>query len=229
LNALSFLQSVSGFTQAQNSTSSADKPVLIGTIDGSYSPASFPGTLPQVTFDGEDTLSGKRYAVMSGYRPAPADRVVLIPVGTTYLIIGALDEPEPAVLDTTWQTYTPTLTATPTPPTKGNSVYTGRYAYLTAKTIAVEANFVMGTTFSAGNGVYIMSVPVAPSAGAVAHSVGSMYLFDNGVANRTGIVSFADTTGVYGFINGASTPVAHSTQTWGSADFIRMSIVYEVA
>lgn len=87
---LTFLQSVAGFTRAQTD-GSADRPWKIGTIDPAYVKSSFPGTLPKVTFDGESTLSGKTYVVMSGYRPAPSDRVVLAPVGTTYMIVGCLD------------------------------------------------------------------------------------------------------------------------------------------
>lgn len=89
-DSLTFLQSVAGFTRAQTD-GSADRPWKIGTIDPAYVKSSFPGTMPKVTFDGESTLSGKTYVVMSGYRPAPSDRVVLAPVGTTYMIVGCLD------------------------------------------------------------------------------------------------------------------------------------------
>lgn len=88
MDTLSFLQSISGFTQAQTSQQSENKPFKLGTIDSAYVATSFPGTLPKVTFDGESTLSGKLYPVMSPYWPQPSDRVVLAPVGNTYLILG---------------------------------------------------------------------------------------------------------------------------------------------
>lgn len=89
IQALDMLQSITGFVRAQ-SGGSADKPFLIGTIDPAYVQSGYPGTLPKVTFDGESTLSGKQYAVMSGYWPAAGDRVVLAPVGTTYMILGCV-------------------------------------------------------------------------------------------------------------------------------------------
>lgn len=90
MEALSFLQSVAGYARAQ-AQSSADRPIKLGTVDPAYVASSFPGTLPKVTFDGEATLSGKLYPVMAPYWPQPSDRVVLVPIGNTYLIIGCLD------------------------------------------------------------------------------------------------------------------------------------------
>ncbi|GAA4082757.1 hypothetical protein [Actinomadura miaoliensis] len=91
MDALSFLQDVAGYAQAQAGNSSADRPIRLGTIDPAYAPATFwDGTLPRVRFDGEATISGKMYPVVAPYWPQPGDRVALVPVGTTYLIIGAL-------------------------------------------------------------------------------------------------------------------------------------------
>lgn len=87
---MSFLDAVSGYAQHE-SASSASRVIRLATIDPAYVATTFPGTLPKVTFDGETVLSGKRYAVMSGYLPRASDRVVLIPVGTTFLIIGSVD------------------------------------------------------------------------------------------------------------------------------------------
>lgn len=88
---LDFLQSIAGFTQSQTSQQSENKPFKLGTIDPEYVVSSFPGTLPKVTFDGEPAVSGKLYPVMSPYWPQPSDRVVLAPVGSTYLILGPVD------------------------------------------------------------------------------------------------------------------------------------------
>lgn len=91
MNPLDFLQSIAGFTQSQTAQQSANRPFKLGTIDPAYVASSFPGTLPKVTFDGESTLSGKLYPVMAPYKPQPSDRVVLAPVGNTYVILGPLD------------------------------------------------------------------------------------------------------------------------------------------
>lgn len=91
MDPLGFLQTVSGHVRREQ-VMSQDRPIRLATIDPAYDPTDFPGTLPLVTFDGESTLSGKRYPVYSpGYVPSPGDRVVMLPVGNTYIIIGALD------------------------------------------------------------------------------------------------------------------------------------------
>lgn len=92
MDALSFLQDVAGFAQAQARPTSASKRIKLATIDPEYDPADWAvGTPPRVRFDGETTLSGKLYPVLDGYWPRPGDRVVMLPVGTTYLIVGSLD------------------------------------------------------------------------------------------------------------------------------------------
>lgn len=88
---LSFLQSVAGFAQA-NQPGFAPEKIRLATIDPAYVSSTYPGTLPKVTFDGETALSGKRYPVMSPYLPTPGDRVVMVPLGATYLIIGPTDQ-----------------------------------------------------------------------------------------------------------------------------------------
>lgn len=82
MEAYSFLETLAGVARH----SVPDRAVKFATIDPAYDPASYPGTLPKVTFDGESALTVKRYA--STYAPAPGDRVVMIPAGTTYLIVG---------------------------------------------------------------------------------------------------------------------------------------------
>lgn len=85
-----FLESVAGYSRdiVKGSQGSAAMPVRLAVIDPAYVAGSFPGTLPKVTFEGEDTLSTKRYPVVSGYSPIPSDRVVMLPVGSTYMILG---------------------------------------------------------------------------------------------------------------------------------------------
>lgn len=80
-----FLQSISGFTLDEGAPkSSADRPVRLATVHGGYA-----GTGPaRVTFDGESTATTKAYVVMEPV--AVADRVVLLPVGQGYVILGKL-------------------------------------------------------------------------------------------------------------------------------------------
>lgn len=97
--AISFLDAVTGHL-ANGQTSSADRPIRLATVDPAYNPFAPPypnGPTPpaRVTFDGESTLSGKAYPVAGGFVPQPGRRVVMVPVGNTYLISGALGGQSP--------------------------------------------------------------------------------------------------------------------------------------
>lgn len=83
-NVATFLESVAGAMPDQS------RPLRLGTIDPAYVAGSFPGTLPRVTFDGEGTLSTRTFVCLSPYWPAPSDRVLLAPVGNTYVITGSV-------------------------------------------------------------------------------------------------------------------------------------------
>ena len=85
--ALELLQAIGGFSATQN----ASQPIKLAVVDPTYTASTYPGTLPKVTFDGESSLSTKRYPAMSPYLPVASDRVVMLPIGGTYLIAGALD------------------------------------------------------------------------------------------------------------------------------------------
>jgi hypothetical protein len=91
-NPLPFLEAIAGYAREENRQGSADKAIRIGVIDPAYDHTTFPATLPKVIFDGEATASGKRYPVITpGYLPRASDKVVLIPCGNTYVIVGSLD------------------------------------------------------------------------------------------------------------------------------------------
>jgi hypothetical protein len=90
IDAQGFLDTVAGYTRARTD-GSADKPLRLAVVDPAYSSG-----LPRVTFEGESTLSGRGYAFLESYYPTAGDRVALVPAGTTYLIIGAVDGGTPA-------------------------------------------------------------------------------------------------------------------------------------
>lgn len=85
VSTVGLLQDLAAFVTATKDPSSADRPVRLATVDSAYASG-----WPKVTFDGESTLSQKAYPHLDCYVPARGDRVVLVPVGTTYLIIGAV-------------------------------------------------------------------------------------------------------------------------------------------
>lgn len=90
MDPMTFLESVSGYQQ-DTKTSSADRPIKLGVIPLTYNPSvgyPAPPPLPTVRFEGESVASVKTYPYVNGYIPSPGDRVVLVPIGHTYLIIG---------------------------------------------------------------------------------------------------------------------------------------------
>lgn len=95
---LAFLDAVAGYTRAQSS-SSADRPIKLAKIDPAYDglPEPYPLPVPaaRVTFEGESTLSTKAYPVANGFVPVANQRVYLAPIGTSYLIIGAVNAQTP--------------------------------------------------------------------------------------------------------------------------------------
>jgi hypothetical protein len=64
----------------------------LAVIDPAYVPAAagLPMVNPKVTFEGEEVLDDRPYAVLDGYVPAAGDRVLMIPTGTTYTIVGRI-------------------------------------------------------------------------------------------------------------------------------------------
>lgn len=250
-DALSMLQSISGFVQAQRD-SPADRPCLLGVIDPAY--AGLPN-LPKVTFEGESTLSGKTYAHLASYVPVAGDRVALMPVGTTYLIVGpvaatpaavsvqgasanvagnvvagGLVLPAGSVLDVgAWQTYTPAWTASTTNPAVGNGTMTGRYIYLNKHTVMMVIRIVCGSTSTKGSGNYKLSVPVAAADSLGFGVVGSFAINDSGSALREGSCVFTSTTTIEMWLNGTGGALSSSSLlgTFTTSSFY-LAITYEV-
>ena len=97
-----FLRVIKGFSEANTATDVENRPIRLGTVDYDYDPNDFLGGIyPRIMFDGEKVVSQKRYKTMVGYYPLPGQRVVLVPVGTTYLILGTVSlAPQDPKVDT---------------------------------------------------------------------------------------------------------------------------------
>lgn len=85
IDAISVLEAFAGYAKARGGTDAASRPPLLGTIDPDYTSGS-----PRVTFDGESTMSTKLYPYLESYQPRPGDRVLLTPIGASYMIVGAI-------------------------------------------------------------------------------------------------------------------------------------------
>ena len=62
---------------------SSKAPYRLGKIDSEYSSGR-----PKVVFDGETTASEKQYPYLDSYAPAANDRVLLMRVSGSYIVIG---------------------------------------------------------------------------------------------------------------------------------------------
>ena len=142
---LAFLSSIASFTQATKSPSSADKPVQLAVVDPDYVSG-----WPKVIFEGESTLSGKLYPHLDSYCPSPSDRVVMVPVGTTWIIVGAVTTSGSGVPPGSLQLY-----AASTPPDgwlscDGSAVSRTTYARLFTA---------IGTAWGVGDGSTTFNLP----------------------------------------------------------------------
>lgn len=61
----------------------------LAVVDDTYSGSD----LPKVTFDGDNTKSIDGFPYVNSYSPKAGDRVVMLPVGNTYVIAGTVDGP----------------------------------------------------------------------------------------------------------------------------------------
>ena len=87
-NSFEFLRDMASFADTTNSIPKNK----LARIDPEYDPTKFPGILPRVIFDGEKVLTRKRYYSLSPYIPEPGDRVLMVPVSTSYIIAGCVDQ-----------------------------------------------------------------------------------------------------------------------------------------
>lgn len=140
---------------------------------------------------------------------------------------------------TTWQTYTPQLTATTTNPTLGSgSVQQGTY-YRVGKLVAVHVFIKFGTSgVSAGSGTYEVSLPVSMdltnittlAVPAGASAVGSGHIRDDSASggNNDLMAGARSSTTVRMHANGQNvgdaTPIV-----WAASDSIALMLSYPAA
>lgn len=125
-----------------------------------------------------------------------------------------------------------TLSAVTTPPTQGNSTYLARYRRPAGSDLCVmEFYILVGSTFSAGSGVYRFLVPFNASANAILCATGTGFILDTGTANRTGILRFEAAGYVNWYLNASASAIANagSGTAWATGDIIAGTIAYEPA
>lgn len=125
-----------------------------------------------------------------------------------------------------------TLSAVTTPPTQGNSTYSARFRRPTGSDLCfVEIYILIGSTFSAGNGVYRFLLPFNASAASILAGTGTGYILDTGTANRTGVTRCEAAGYVNWYLNGSSAAITNtgSGTAWATGDIIALTHVYEPA
>lgn len=75
------------FVQLISKLGTESKPYSLGTIDPNFDGKG----KPRVQFDGESSPSSKVYPYLSPYKPVAGERVVLANIGTTHVILGAIE------------------------------------------------------------------------------------------------------------------------------------------
>jgi hypothetical protein len=137
---------------------------------------------------------------------------------------------------TDWST-TFNVSAVTTPPTKGSSVYNAAYRRPAGSDVVdFEFYILIDATWAGapGSGVYRFAMPFNASAGSLLRSVGTGHIFDNGTANRTGVLLVENVAGTHylnWYLNASAAAITHtgSGTAWATGDIIRGSIRYEVA
>lgn len=126
-----------------------------------------------------------------------------------------------------WTSYVPSWTATTTNPTLGNGTLTGKYLQA-GKLVIFRIELTIGSTTTAGSGVYSLSLPVATAHSTNAVLGGGGLFFDTSAANHYMHVPY---------IAGGAVRLAASAARWTATvpvapatdDVISVSGSYEAA
>jgi hypothetical protein len=79
-----------GFKKMIQDLAKQEAPFSLGKIDSTYSSSTTPKARPKVVFDGDTVASSKAYPYLSSYTPTANDRVLLVNVGGSHVIIGKI-------------------------------------------------------------------------------------------------------------------------------------------
>lgn len=123
-----------------------------------------------------------------------------------------------------WTEYIPTVYASTTNPTIGNGTIRGKYKYLDSKTVIIHIHFVFGSTSSAGDGSYSISLPVGMT-GIDIPQILTGEILDNGTDWKiiTGRVDPSGNKIIEMVYDGGNTVSNASPMVWATGDVIMLS------
>lgn len=130
-----------------------------------------------------------------------------------------------------WVTWTPTLTASTTNPTLGNSTLTGTYSKM-GRLVVGTITLVTGTTFVRGSGTYRLTLPFAVPTGnrvcGSGYASGDNDFLTFSFVTPTGVTTYAQMYALS--ISFLTTTVNHATFASSSASQeINLSFMYQAA
>jgi hypothetical protein len=136
--------------------------------------------------------------------------------------------------DQAWTSYTPVVTASTTSPTNWGTA-TGRYTQ-NGKLVVYTYRLICGPSFTAGSGMYYISLPVTAARAGSTPWVGggSTYLYDSSTQNGYNGLAYLSSTTVlqiiYPLPSGTSNYIgAAAPWTWANGDEINGIFIYEAA
>ncbi len=133
-----------------------------------------------------------------------------------------------------WLTYTPVLGATSTNPTMGaGATTTGRYK-VKGKIVHCIITIAFGAGMTAGNGQYVITLPIPVSAVFTQYSaLGLGRIYDSSANASAVVVGYgfgADMTRVQMLSDGIAGQTTNAFPwTWAVSDEIRLNLTYEAA
>lgn len=130
-----------------------------------------------------------------------------------------------------WTSYTPTWTASITPPVLNNGTLTGRYAQI-GKLVFFSIELTVGSTSTVGAGAYSLSLPVTAVASGIPQVVAALIQDTSATTTghfpAAGVIGSGASTCSFNNVNQAVT-AAFPQNPWATGDLLIVSGTYEAA
>lgn len=130
-----------------------------------------------------------------------------------------------------YTSWTPTWTASTTPPVLNNGTLVGDYRRsANSDQVRVRFQLTIGSTTTIGAGTYFIgNLPFAPNAATIGKTVGNLYILDFGTQDRIGGFKFEDLTKITAIAAAGGVVTNTNPQTWAVGDILRGDFEYQPA
>lgn len=131
-------------------------------------------------------------------------------------------------LESTWDTFTPTWTASTTNPTIGNGSLDGRWLRIGQTVVGCRITLIGGSTTNWGSGTYFFTLPAVPLANTVPDAMGMGTVRDTSAPSTRVCLAYLSSgvTNTVSLIEAATNTFISSSNpwTWGSGDRISIAL-----